>query len=51
MSEIIMISGGMKNMINMNLTSLRKRNHMTQEEVAERIGVSRQAVAKWEKGV
>ncbi|MBP3460309.1 MAG: helix-turn-helix domain-containing protein [Lachnospiraceae bacterium] len=37
-------------MINMNLTTLRKRNHMTQEEVAERIGVSRQAVAKWEKG-
>lgn len=37
-------------MINMNLTSLRKRNHMTQEEVAERIGVSRQAIAKWEKG-
>ncbi len=37
-------------MISMNLTFLRKENHMTQEEVAERIGVSRQAIAKWEKG-
>ncbi|MCM1523139.1 MAG: helix-turn-helix domain-containing protein [Ruminococcus sp.] len=37
-------------MISMNLVSLRKQCGMTQEEVAERIGVSRQAVAKWEKG-
>lgn len=37
-------------MINMNLVSLRKQNNMTQEEAAERIGVSRQAIAKWEKG-
>ena len=28
----------------------RTRAGLTQEEVAERIGVSRQAVAKWEKG-
>lgn len=48
--------GGMKNMtdvnsrIGKNLVSLRKKYHMTQEEVAERIGVSRQAIAKWEKG-
>ena len=29
---------------------LRTQRGMTQEEVAERIGVSRQAIAKWEKG-
>lgn len=37
-------------MINMNLIALRKRFHMTQEEVAEKINVTRQAIAKWEKG-
>lgn len=37
-------------MIADNLSSLRKLNRMSQEEVAERIGVSRQAVAKWETG-
>ncbi len=35
-------------MIGRNLIHLRKYNQLTQEEVAERIGVSRQAVAKWE---
>jgi len=33
-----------------NLRHLRKANRMSQEEVAEKIGVSRQAVAKWENG-
>lgn len=37
-------------MISENLQYLRKRFHFSQEEVAERIGVSRQAVAKWESG-
>lgn len=37
-------------MISMNLKSLRKRHKYTQEEVADKIGVSRQAVAKWENG-
>lgn len=37
-------------MIGENLQYLRKRFHFSQEEVAERIGVSRQAVAKWESG-
>lgn len=40
----------MKSMINMNLTALRKQYGLTQEEVAEKINVSRQAIAKWEKG-
>ena len=37
-------------MLSENLQELRKRFHFSQEEVAERIGVSRQAVAKWESG-
>ena len=51
-----MITGGVKNMkmqksnIAYNLTTLRQLNKFSQEEVAERIGVSRQAVAKWEAG-
>lgn len=36
--------------INSNLVFLRKANGMTLEEVADKIGVSRQAVAKWENG-
>ena len=39
-----------KNNIARNLADLRQRSRYTQEEVAERIGVSRQAVAKWESG-
>ncbi|PRR97898.1 XRE family transcriptional regulator [Bacillus sp. NMCN6] len=45
-----MILKGVKNMINMNLKKMRKIHRFTQEEVAEKIGVSRQAVAKWESG-
>lgn len=33
-----------------NLKLFRKQNGYTQEQVAERLGVSRQAVAKWERG-
>lgn len=33
-----------------NLKLFRKQNGFTQEQVAERLGVSRQAVAKWERG-
>lgn len=33
-----------------NLSQLRKLRQLTQEDVAERVGVSRQAVAKWEAG-
>lgn len=39
-----------KSNIAYNLTTLRQLNKFSQEEVAERIGVSRQAVAKWETG-
>ncbi|WP_036710466.1 helix-turn-helix domain-containing protein [Paenibacillus pinihumi] len=37
-------------MIGMNLRQLRKNHKYTQEDIAEKIGVSRQAVAKWENG-
>ena len=37
-------------MINMNLKNLRNHHGYTQEDIAEHLQVSRQAVAKWEKG-
>ncbi len=33
-----------------NLLQMRKMKGFTQEEIAEKVGVSRQAVAKWEAG-
>ncbi len=33
-----------------NFRIFRKRSGLTQEEVAEKLGVSRQALAKWERG-
>lgn len=35
-------------MIGMNIRILRKKNKMSQEQLAERVSVSRQTVAKWE---
>lgn len=37
-------------MVGENIIFLRKRNGLTQEALSERINVSRQTVAKWEKG-
>lgn len=37
-------------MIKDNLILLRKLNGYSQEEIAEKIGISRQAYGKWEKG-
>lgn len=34
-----------------NLIRLRKYQHLTQEELAEKVGITRQAIAKWEAGV
>lgn len=39
------------NMLAENLTLLRNIRGMTQEEVAEVIGISRQSYSKWEQGV
>ncbi len=33
-----------------NLIHLRKMHKLTQEDLAERVGVTRQAIAKWESG-
>ncbi|MCR4990481.1 MAG: helix-turn-helix transcriptional regulator [Lachnospiraceae bacterium] len=33
-----------------NLVHMRKINKLTQEDIAEKVGVSRQSVAKWESG-
>ena len=33
-----------------NLKPLRKQNGLTQEQIAEKLGVSRQTIAKWERG-
>lgn len=37
-------------MISKNISELRKKNKFSQEYVAEKIGVSRQTIAKWETG-
>ena len=37
-------------MLKENILMLRNVNGYSQEEVAEKIGISRQAYAKWEKG-
>lgn len=37
-------------MLSENLYNLRKLHKLSQEQVADRLGVSRQAVAKWESG-
>lgn len=33
-----------------NLTELRKKNNLTQDDVAQKVFLSRQAVSKWERG-
>ena len=38
------------NLISQNITALRQYHKYSQEEVAEKVGVTRQAVAKWEAG-
>lgn len=37
-------------MIGMNISCLRRRNNLTQEQLAEKLHVSRQTLAKWERG-
>jgi transcriptional regulator with XRE-family HTH domain len=37
-------------LLNEKISIIRKMNNMTQERFAEKLGVSRQAVSKWENG-
>lgn len=37
--------------LNQNLTRLRKEKKITQEELAEFVGVTKASVSKWETGV
>ena len=37
-------------MIGLNIRVLRKKNKLSQEQLAEKVNVSRQTVAKWENG-
>ena len=37
-------------MFHSNLIDLRKLHHLSQEELAEKVGVSRQTLSKWETG-
>ncbi len=37
-------------MLSEKIYMLRKKNNLSQEELAEKIGVSRQAISKWESG-
>lgn len=39
------------NIISKYLQLLRKSNNYTQDDLAEKLGISRQAVSKWETGV
>ncbi len=34
-----------------NLKKIRKENNLSQEELAEKLNVSRQSVSKWEQGI
>ena len=38
-------------MLSEKIYSLRRKNGLSQEQLAEKIGVSRQAVSKWEGGL
>lgn len=40
----------MDNKLGLNLQEIRKQNKLSQEALAEKLGVSRQAISKWERG-
>ncbi len=39
------------NNLSENLKKIRKDNHLSQEQLADDLGVSRQAISKWESGL
>ena len=40
----------MNNEFSENIKKIRKENHLSQEQLAEELGVSRQSISKWESG-
>ena len=40
----------MNNQFSENLRKIRKENNLSQEQLADELGVSRQAISKWESG-
>ena len=50
MLSFIAFKKGCVYMIPDNIRKLRKKNHMSQDELAEKLGVSRQSVSLWENG-
>lgn len=48
--EINYLSGGVIMEIQAILKTLREKNHLTQDQMAERVMVTRQAVSRWENG-
>ena len=40
----------MNNTLGKKIVKLRTERNITQEELAERVGVTRQAISKWERG-
>lgn len=41
----------MNNNLSNNLKKIRKEHHLSQEQLADELGVSRQAISKWESGI
>ena len=41
----------MNNHFSENLKKIRKENNLSQEQLAEELGVSRQAISKWESSI
>ena len=50
--EIIQLRHERRKIMNLsdNLKKIRKENNLSQEDLAEKLGVSRQSVSKWESG-
>ena len=46
--QLIPKNGGKNMKLSDNLKTIRKDNNLSQEQLAEKLGVSRQAVSKWE---
>ena len=41
----------MKNQFSENLKKVRKEHNLSQEQLADELGVSRQAISKWESAI